>query len=245
MGWLGTHPSGNLPRRPSGNRCARSYYRPPKTRRVACAALTSQTSKKKRRERSLLIARPAAAPAHGRWSHRHANPSQIEAMSSGGEHGSDHERDKKHKKHDIKKDKRRSSRSRASEDGGKAVSKDEAVSATPGAPLMPAPPMPPATPPPVDPVAHLHPLLWTEADVALWLQYIGESGLTSCFDVINGVLLVNLDEEQLTNLGVTNVATRKKLMAAIKEVKERSQKVNIKVPHLAKEDVSVPHPDRT
>lgn len=165
-------------------------------------------------------------------------------MSSGGEHGSDHERDKKHKKHDVKKDKRRSSRSRASEDGGKAVSKDEPVSATLGAPLMPAPPMPPATPPPTDPVAHLHPLLWTEADVALWLQYIGEGGLTSCFDVINGVLLVNLDEEQLTNLGVNNAATRKKLMTAIKEVKERSQKVNIKVPHLAKMDVRAPEPDR-
>lgn len=147
------------------------------------------------------------------------------------------EREKKHKKHDSKKDKghserRRSSRSRVSEDSnsGKGIAKeDSSLSLNETASPSLTPSTSNAPPVPTDPVAHLHPLLWTEADVALWLQFIGEDGLTSCFDVINGVLLVNLDEEQLTNLGVTNIATRKKLMAAIGEVKERSQKVNIKV----------------
>lgn len=95
-----------------------------------------------------------------------------------------------------------------------------------------------------DPVAHLHPLLWTEADVALWLQHIGEGGLASCFDVINGVLLVNLDEEQLTGLGVTNAATRQKLLVAIKEVKDRSQQVNIKVSAHLRFPLT-PHPHAT
>lgn len=142
--------------------------------------------------------------------------------------------EKRHKKHESKREKhghRRSTRSRVSEDShSKSVSKDDASAAELRSPSPAAPsPAPEPVPPPIDPVAHLHPLLWTEADVALWLQFIGEGGLTSCFDVINGVLLVNLDEEQLTNLGVVNQATRKKLMTAIREVKERSQKVNIKV----------------
>lgn len=150
-------------------------------------------------------------------------------MSAGSGHAPDQEREKKkhRKSHDSKKDKRRSTRGRTSEDSnsGKTLSRENSSTLPTAEPIPPAAPVAPA----VDPVAHLHPLLWTEADVALWLQYIGEGGLTSCFDVINGVLLINLDEEQLTNLGVTNVASRKKLMVAIKEVKERSQKVNIKV----------------
>ena len=75
----------------------------------------------------------------------------------------------------------------------------------------------------------LDPLLWTETHVAIWLQQISEASLVSCFDVINGVLLMNLDDEQLTNLGVTSASARKKIMQEIQNLKENAPKLTIKV----------------